>query len=258
MSKESVDVFAFLVKDDEQPTSTPGVGESIYSGRDPSVLEESDNESIVRSQHSDSGVSMGDSSVYHPQQDPAPGHRLPPLPEDAQELGEPQVQPRDRPSHSRRSRWKWPDVPPATHKYHMPNPNMRTPSPEQIRMRPLQTPDDFDKEFCLPARDFSGYELVANKLARGEIPPVLRRFRTVNFRVLLQLQDEISEMEEELAVLDAADDRSRHNPDGSTSPASRRISWQWSQSDLQVHRLQVLGRLYIKLEQYCMWIRSSL
>jgi len=91
---------------------------------------------------------------------------------------------------------------------------------------------------------------MATELARKELPPLFRRFERVNFRVLLQLQDEITEMEEELAHLDAADTITRHHPDGRTSPASRRVSWQWRNTDLDARRLEVMSRLYIKIEQY--------
>ena len=252
MSRESVDVFSFLVEEDNQDTptihaETPAVPEPD----DIPLAEESDAESVVRSPHSDSGISMSDNSVCPPVGDALLDARLPPLPEDSQDNTDTQGQLRDRPAYSRRLRWKWPDVPPATHKHHIPNPGLRTPSPEHIHVRVPRIPDEFGREFCFPKENLSGYDLIADKLARGELPSVFRQFKRTSFRVLLQLQDEIMEMEEELASLDLADSRNRLNPDGSTSPASRRINWQWSQSDLQLHRLQVLGRLYIKIEQYC-------
>lgn len=252
MSRESVDVFAFLVQEEQQdtPKVQPEEPSHVQKGDTP-ALEESDSESVVRSQHSDSGISMGDSSISHLSNEAPLDNRLPPLLEDSQEanLSHSHDQSRDRPNNSRRLRWKWPDIPPATHKHHIPN--VRTPSPEQARVHLPHTPDNLKREFCLPQKALSGYDLVAHQLAHGELPPVFRQFKQVNFRILLQLQDEIIEMEEDMAALDLADTRSRLNSDGSASPASRRINWQWSQSDLQAYRSHVLGRLYIKLEQYC-------
>lgn len=254
MSRESVDVFAFLVDEGNQETPTlhsEGPAEAVPAERP--LLEGSDDESIARSQHSDSGISMGDHSVCHPNGDSPLDDRLPPLLEESQEPLEPEVQGqlRAQPTSPRRLRWKWPNVPPATHQHHTPSPSIRTPSPETVRMQVPQLSDDFDQRFCPPRTRASGYDLVAEKLALGELPPIFRHFKKINFRMLLHLQDEIMEMEEELAALDLADATSRRNSDGSMSPASRRINWQWSQSHLQAGRLQVLGRLYIKIEQYC-------
>ncbi|KIX00735.1 uncharacterized protein Z518_09800 [Rhinocladiella mackenziei CBS 650.93] len=258
MSRESVDVFAFLVKDDDQSTPTLHTEEPAhFVPEETPVHDESETEGGVKSQHSDSGISMGDSSVCHVNNDPSLDSRLSPLPEDTQDITDTQGHLKDRPSYSRRLRWKWPDVPPATHKRSIPSPSIRTPSPEHTRIHTPRTPDSLDKEFCAPKEILSGYDLVADKLTQGEIPPVFRLFQKSNYRVLLQLQDEIGEMEEELAALDLADTRSRLNSNGSTSPASRRINWQWSQSDLQAHRLQVLGRLYIKIEQYYQALLST-
>ena len=252
MSRESVDVFSFLVEEDSQDTPTMHADKLSVPGPDAMpITEESDTESVIRSPHSDSGISMGDNSVCLPVGDALLDARLPPLPEDTQENTNAQGPLRDRPTFPRRLRWKWPDIPPATHKDHVPSPPIRTPSPEHIRVRIPRMPDELGPRFCFPEQKLSGYDLIADKLSQGELPQVFRQFKRINFRVLLQLQDEITEMEEELTSLDLADTRNRLNPDGSTSPASRRINWRWSQSDLQAHRLQVLGRLYIKIEQYC-------
>lgn len=251
MSKESVDVFTFLVKDDEQENLQPGPEELSYIEKLP-TRDDSDTESVVRSLHSDSGISMGDSTT-HFNTEP-----LPPLQEEEVEQEQDHTPQRDDPNSSRRIQWKWPEVPRATHRHHLPNYSPRTPSPEQIReqirLRVPHTPDGVERDFCTtPPNSLSGYDLVADKLSSGELPPLFRHFKKVNYRLLLQLQDEIIEMEQQLATLDATDTQTRLNPDGSTSPASRRISWQWSQSDLPAHRLHILGRLSIKLEQYCVY-----
>jgi hypothetical protein len=264
MSRESVNVFAFLVDENAQDASSSSAGFTEQPTQptleNATVLEESDGESAIRSQHSDSGISMGDnSSVCHPNGDPPQDGRLPPLPEDSHEPTDMHSRLRDRPPYPRRPRWKWPDVPPATHKHLPPRVTTRTPSPEQFHVRTPHTPhtpSHSEKDFGLLKMTPSGYDLVAGKLAQAEMPPLFRKFKKTNFRVLLQLQDEIIEMEQELAALDFEDTRTRLQADGSTSPASRRINWQWSYSDLHAHRVQVLGRLYVKIEQYCRFKRG--
>ncbi|KAH0845808.1 hypothetical protein FOPE_11714 [Fonsecaea pedrosoi] len=275
MSRESVDVFAFLVKDDDQGAADSDAAESDAAESDAaesdaadsgaaeeephaekddsdneSTKDDSDSESIVPSMHSDSGISMGD-SIVHSNNDPFVDTHLPPLLEDVQEQEDTQKPREIGVDRSQRLRWKYPEVPQATHKPPTPALIDRTPSPVQIRARMPQTPDGYDKEYCLPRNVLSGYDLIADKLASGELPPVFRNFKKIYFRLLLQLQDEIIEMEEQLAALDSVDGRSRLHPDGTMSPASRRLSWQWGQSDVPAHRLHVLGRLSMKLEQYC-------
>ncbi|OAG36119.1 hypothetical protein AYO21_09659 [Fonsecaea monophora] len=271
MSRESVDVFAFLVKDDDQGAADSDAAESDaadsgaaeeepHAEKDDSdnesTKDDSDSESIVPSMHSDSGISMGD-SIVHSNNDPFVDTHLPPLLEDVQEQEDTQKPREIGVDRSQRLRWKYPEVPQATHKPPTPALIDRTPSPVQIRARMPQTPDGYDKEYCLPRNVLSGYDLIADKLASGELPPVFRHFKKIYFRLLLQLQDEIIEMEEQLAALDSVDGRSRLHPDGTMSPASRRLSWQWGQSDVPAHRLHVLGRLSMKLEQYYQVLSAS-
>ncbi|KAJ9603585.1 hypothetical protein H2200_011771 [Cladophialophora chaetospira] len=255
MSRESVDVFAFLVRDEEPAAFKSDQNDAPHAEKTPSVRDESDDESVVRSMHSDSGISMGDS--IHLSNDPVVDPRLPPLLEDVQEQQDPYGPQRDLSNHPKRVQWKWPEIPRATHKHHMPTYAGRTSSPEEIRIRIPQTPDSLDGSFVSSIHPLSGYDLVADKLASGELSPVFRSFKKVRFRLLLQLQDEISEMEQQLAALDNADTNSRLNSDGSTSPASGRLSWQWNQSDLQAHRLHILGRISMKLEQYYQVLSAS-
>ncbi|EXJ73664.1 uncharacterized protein A1O5_03426 [Cladophialophora psammophila CBS 110553] len=256
MSRESVDVFAFLVKDDEQTAAAPDAQKAPQDEKNTAVSDESDSDSIVPSMHSDSGISMGD-SIIHPTNDPFVDTHLPPLLEDVKEQEENHKPRAVEPNRSQRLRWKYPEVPPATHTPPVPNLVERTPSPPHVRARMSHMPDGCDKEFCLTRNTLSGYDLIADRLASGELPPVFRSFKKIYFRLLLQLQDEIIEMEEQLAALDSVDSRSRLNPDGSMSPASRRLSWQWNQSDLPAHRLHVLGRLSMKLEQYYQVLSAS-
>ncbi|TGJ83794.1 hypothetical protein E0Z10_g4944 [Xylaria hypoxylon] len=101
----------------------------------------------------------------------------------------------------------------------------------------------------------TGYELLASKLSatsvyRSGTPlrPIYRRFETLNHRVLLHLQDEICELEEQLRRLDAVDTQNRRLPNG-VLPASRRAE-SMSNSELQWHKTDTLGKVGFKLEQY--------
>ncbi|KAL2441671.1 hypothetical protein ABEF95_016018 [Exophiala dermatitidis] len=252
-STDSVDVFSFLVHDenDDTATSEHPQGEVCVRQEALSRHEESDNDSVVRSLLSDSGISMGDSSICQPSLDRSIEKELPPLFEEPQDRNDPQKQSKSKPTaYSKESRWKWPDIHPATHKAQVCEPATRFSSPQGGHVRfnfPAEEPQRIPRS---AKRLLSGYDLISEKLSRGELPPLFRRFDKVHFRVLLQLQDEIVEMEEELSLLDSKDTESRINSDGSISPASRRINWQWHRTDLHGRRLEVLGRLYLKLEQY--------
>jgi hypothetical protein len=57
-------------------------------------------------------------------------------------------------------------------------------------------------------------------------------------------------MEEDLAGLDAADVRFRRGSTGQIAPESRRSNWQWHGSELHARRLDLLGQIYVKVEQY--------
>jgi hypothetical protein len=87
------------------------------------------------------------------------------------------------------------------------------------------------------------------------LPPLYRRFEDVNHRVLLYLQDEISQLEEELRVLDDYEDMQRRSiaEQGGTKvmPASRRMDVQaQAYSSLHCRREEVMGALIHKTEQY--------
>jgi hypothetical protein len=105
----------------------------------------------------------------------------------------------------------------------------------------------------------TGYELLASRLSysrdaeeRGErIRPMYRKFEALNHRILLHLQDEISELEEQLHRLDNADTQSRRT-DRFIVPASRRAAAQ-AGGELQWHKTDILGRVGFKLTQYSMF-----
>ncbi|KAK0106190.1 hypothetical protein ONS96_003834 [Cadophora gregata f. sp. sojae] len=105
----------------------------------------------------------------------------------------------------------------------------------------------------------TGYELLASRLSAfpgsdnengGRIKPMYRKFEALNHRLLLHLQDELSELEEQLHRLDHADTQSRRlDHHGYIIPASRRLAAQ-AGGELQWHKTDVLGKIGYKLNQY--------
>jgi uncharacterized membrane protein len=106
-----------------------------------------------------------------------------------------------------------------------------------------------------------GYELLADKLsevhkekdgvpAKGKVVPMYRKFENLNHRVLLHLQDEISELEEELRFIDESIARTIPGHEvGQMVPASRRADARYG-GELHYKRTDLLGRIYLKLGQY--------
>jgi hypothetical protein len=99
----------------------------------------------------------------------------------------------------------------------------------------------------------TGYELLASKLSAGSpggstIKPIYRRFEALNHRLLLHLQDELSELEEQLHRLDTADTQRRRAQEG-ILPASRRSEY-LAGGELQWHKADILGKIGFKLGQY--------
>ncbi|KAG9242685.1 hypothetical protein BJ878DRAFT_514242 [Calycina marina] len=103
----------------------------------------------------------------------------------------------------------------------------------------------------------TGYELLASKLSNvgtnskePGIKPMYRKFEALNHRLLLHLQDELSELEEQLHRLDTADTQSRRaGLAGSVVPASRRAA-EAAGGELQWHKNDILGRIGFKITQY--------
>ncbi|KAJ5722611.1 hypothetical protein N7488_000646 [Penicillium malachiteum] len=107
----------------------------------------------------------------------------------------------------------------------------------------------------------SGYGLVASHLThsagedKGAFPPMYRRFESLNHRVLLHLQDEISQMEEDLQTLDEYEEMHRvaaaEKEGNKPVPASRRLDAQsQSFSSLHYRRMDLMAALIHKTEQY--------
>ena len=100
----------------------------------------------------------------------------------------------------------------------------------------------------------TGYELLASRLStrtghiRSALKPMYRRFETLNHRLLLHLQDELCELEEQLHRLDSNDTQNRRLQN-CILPASRRAEQQ-SGSELSWVRLDILGKIGFKIEQY--------
>ncbi|KAJ5541303.1 hypothetical protein N7494_006379 [Penicillium frequentans] len=128
-------------------------------------------------------------------------------------------------------------------------------SPEDSIHRALQRRDSNASQIS------SGYGLVASHLThsakdeKGAFPPLYRRFENLNHRVLLHLQDEISQMEEDLNLLDEYEEMHRvaiaEKEGNKPVPASRRIDAQsQSYSSLHYRRMDLMAALIQKTEQY--------
>ncbi|CAG7985422.1 unnamed protein product [Penicillium salamii] len=111
------------------------------------------------------------------------------------------------------------------------------------------------------AQSTSGYGLVASQLTKSAseemdgFSPLYRRFESVNHRVLLHLQDEISQMEEDLRSLDDYEEMHRISTaeqEGTKPlPASRRRDSQaQAYSSLHYRRMDLMSALVVKTEQY--------
>ncbi|GAB1211705.1 hypothetical protein ATERTT37_000829 [Aspergillus terreus] len=131
-------------------------------------------------------------------------------------------------------------------------------SPEENLHGPNRKPRRKPRSSHVP----SGYGLLAWRLSSStmdskepRLPPLYRRFEDLNHRVLLHLQDEISQLEEDLRVLDDYDEMHRVSTaeqEGSKKmPASRRMDVQAQvYSSLHYRREEVMGQLTHKIEQY--------
>ena len=96
----------------------------------------------------------------------------------------------------------------------------------------------------------TGYEYLASNIHSKDdalLKPIYRKFETLNNRMLLFLQDEISEMEEQLKDLD---DAIAHEEQSSSKRSASRRAEAKLPSQLQWHRLDLLGRSFAKVEQY--------
>lgn len=123
-------------------------------------------------------------------------------------------------------------------------------------------PPLYQQHLSAPRTTVVGYELLAEKLSeaplesgsksskRNAVVPMYRKFEHLNHRVMLHLQDEVSELEEELRHLDECIvQNSPRNEAGEMYPASRRGDARFG-GDLHFKRTELLGRIFQKLGQY--------
>ena len=268
-SLTSVDVFAFLEHDPSNSCiADPNVRShnAARKSHDSTPLqEESDLECSARSLHSDSGISVRDSSpeplhyrsystsVLDPLREEDSAYSLRRFP-----LKSHQYLSKMRPGRDSNTNG---DV-----ESHPPNDGYSDGAPEAFyrdhaKSSKLIGPGSVQAGPDHPTADFSGYDLLAARLtdsdnAEHPFRPLYRKFARLNHRILLQLQDEISQMEEDLASLDAADARVRRGSTGQIIPESRRLNLQWHGSELHARRFELLGQIYVKVEQYSKSIRG--
>jgi hypothetical protein len=109
----------------------------------------------------------------------------------------------------------------------------------------------------------SGYDLLASSLSSSSsndastVVPLYRKFEALNNRLLLHLQDEVVELEEELKEIDEIDAQFRKSAANNMTrqtplPASRRTNAKMG-GELQQRRIDVLGRIFVKIGQYSMF-----
>jgi hypothetical protein len=252
-SKGVIDVFAFLDKDQsrasliqKQAKSGP---DAIEGGTKYAAHDDSDLESDPRSFHSDSGISINDAGSDHdsPKTSRTFNRKLGTLQEEhvprqhrpvAEQNHHPRVRPTPQDIEDDHPEWYYRPGSLHSEAAHPIAPNFETPPGILEHQKP------------------SGYDLLASSICSSSntspnsVPPLYRRFECLNHRILLQLQDEIAEMEEDLQYMDQADASERAARHGAVAPASRRFDWQWRGSELHARRLELLGRIYLKVEQY--------
>lgn len=238
-----IDVFSYIVEDIVDPAgkSTSWEAERSRVSKRAKIEEDPDEVETksVRSRMSDSVISMNDSGYDSTSPTTYMKPRLGSLPENVFVENYEQLQRRqyDTPTQVPQPfpQGHYPVQYPYHYEYgpHQPSQqNCITTSDEPRRQpsSPNQTP-------------LSGYDLLASRLSHSndttpQLPALYRRFTALNHRLLLQLQDEISEMETELHRLDDVD--SYHRQD---LPASRRADWGSG-------RLDLLSKIHMKLEHY--------
>ncbi|CAG8971050.1 hypothetical protein HYALB_00005288 [Hymenoscyphus albidus] len=141
------------------------------------------------------------------------------------------------------------NLPHIPHTPHIPSTALSARPQQKIKQQPLLRAEKVP---------MTGYELLASRLSsratpsateRGEkIKPIYRKFEALNHRLLLHLQDELSELEEQLQRLDHNDTQSRRT-ETHIIPASRRQS-EAAGGELQWHKTDILGKIGFKLAQY--------
>ena len=253
---DRIDVFQFLANDQSRASLVEQrhkKATEAQKGAKAALRDDSDLDSGTRSLHSDSGVSLSYTSSDH---EPSKGAKL--LDEARRGDGrDTQAQISSKTRSWRGSRRTNPHTQGAFRdSQEQPEDWYKRSSVEPIELSapsPLVSGPEAEPG---TTDDSSGYNLLAGHLSaqksqEGEaLPPLYRRFERLNHRILLQLQDEIAEMEADLHHLDHIDAWHRASQYGGPVPASRRFDRQWVGNDLHGRRLEVLGRIYLKVEQY--------
>lgn len=109
-------------------------------------------------------------------------------------------------------------------------------------------PDTLD----LAHGNLTGYEMLATELANREssFKPLYRKFEYLHHRVLLHVQDELSELEEQLRAIDQTIAQiDTGSCDGHKTPPSRRGE-AFHGNEIHHRRTYLLGRIFQKTEQY--------
>ncbi|KAL9624496.1 MAG: hypothetical protein Q9160_001160 [Pyrenula sp. 1 TL-2023] len=241
--RSPIDVFQFL---DPSRNSTRT---SLAGNRAPTseitMDENSRSQSCARSLHSDSGISIRDSSSESLNRKQSDLEMV--------EEGKPLTYNRRRNLTDNKS-----------HKGEIEDSSDESDDPESFYLgHEKQKPASLvklPKKRSVDTRGLSGYDLLAHQLSEREIQPMYRRFDWLQHRNLLQLQDELDELEEELKRLDHDDARFRlaqSSTHGQDIPASRRIDCQWQSTvELCGRRVEILAIIQVKLKQYNKMLQS--
>jgi len=139
--------------------------------------------------------------------------------------------------------YQWPSLPASP-------PHPTTINGHLESTEPPHAPDAPD----LSQRTIAGYEKLALELASQDstVQPLYRKFEYLNHRILLHLQDELAELEEHLRTLDeiVAQMEPPSSPlEKPRTPASRRAET-YNGAEIHHQRTSLLGRIFIKTEQY--------
>ncbi|KAL1586045.1 hypothetical protein WHR41_04807 [Cladosporium halotolerans] len=146
-----------------------------------------------------------------------------------------------------------------------------TPSPSCTTHPPAPNPPHVPEAPDLSKTTLAGYELLATHLApptsststttaEPHLTPLYRKFTHLHHRILLHLQDELAEMESQLRVLDEIvaqtytsppnPDPAHHEKQTQHHPASRRAESHPHTPPIFAHRTALLGRIFLKKQQY--------
>ncbi|KAL8830107.1 MAG: hypothetical protein Q9170_005889 [Blastenia crenularia] len=158
----------------------------------------------------------------------------------------------------------WPQasiVPNETPEAYYARPNHAAPKPLDIPVQLPITPPELSPQLTQsrkpqpkkkPSEMRHGYSQLASRISSQEdavLKPVYRKFETLNNRILLYLQDEISELEAELEKLDASISHEEQCMGRGGYPSSRRAEAK-APSQLQWHRGNLIERCTSKVETY--------